>query len=177
MWRVCNTESSNTPKYHDGNRKATGKEGKRNVFLDKRSWGDQEGVTPHIIEQDSLQILSNSSFPPNSNPSGKFHYSDHLWVPVSPHPRSLLPSHYLSPLSSGHSLSSSWSPSNFLFLLPSLFVLPPLSFPPPLPLFLYPPHTNTFPTVGRWGTKSTCGRISFFIFNQKSLALLNLFNS
>lgn len=140
----------NTPKYQNGSKKATGKEGRKKVFLDRRSWEDQEGVTPHIIEQDCLGILSNSFFPPNSS----------FWqIPLppsslSPCPRSVSPSsfpHSLSPPSPGHSLSPSLSPSNFLFSLAASLCFSFSPFLHPLCLFLYPhTHHSHSGKVGNW---------------------------
>lgn len=158
MWKVCDAESSNMPKCQNGNRKATGKEGKGNVSPDRRSCCDQEGVTPHITEQNCLRIL----FSPRSQ--------SFWWTPLPPSslspypPLSFLPpSHSLCPASSGHSLLVS---SKFLFFSSpaSLYFL---SLIPSIPLSL------SLPTVGRWGTESTRGIIFlFFTFNQKSLAFI-----
>lgn len=155
-WVLQHTEVS------EGNRKATGKEGKGNVFPDRRSCSDQEGVTPHITEQNCLRIV----FSPRSQ--------SFWWTPLPPSslspypPLSFLPpSHSLCPTSSGHS----WSLSKFLFFSfpASLYFLSPL---------LSIPLSLSLPTVGRWGAESTRGIIFlFFSFNQKSLALLNFFNS
>lgn len=144
----CDAESSNMPKCQNGNRKATGKEGKGNVSPD-RSCSDQEGVTLHITEQNCLRILLS----PRSQ--------SFWWTPLPPSslspypPLSFLPpSHSLCPASSGHSLLAS---SRFLFFSSPTSLLP-------LPTSLHPSVSFSAHSgeVGDW--KYSWYNFSFFHF-------------
>ena len=122
-WVLQHTEVS------EGNRKATGKEGKGNVFPDRRSCSDQEGVTPHITEQNCLRIV----FSPRSQSFWWTPLPHHPWVPIHlflsflrPTPSAPLPqvtlglflSFSFSPSQPLCTSSPHFSPSLCLFLCP-----------------------------------------------------------
>ena len=113
-WILRHTEVS------EGNRKATGKERKGNVFPDRRSCSDQEGVTPTLQSRTAW----GSSFPPDPSPSGELHYSHHPWVPIHLFLSFLLP----TPSAPLPQVTPSWSLSKFLFFSfpASLYFLSPL---------------------------------------------------